>query len=396
MRALVITSYDESALERRPRYMLGKISVASRLLTELSQEKISLIRTHIPPPLNLAYAKASLREYFHGRRVSGAFPASIDPDVLRAWAHRIDAAIRRHNPSVVFFPENLWAIGFLTTHVPVVLWSDCLSSDMLRSYAIPFNPRAMDSLRAAETRTLARCSRILCTSQWMADSVLRRCIPKSCVDILGIFPGLACADRHTAANIGRWADARAEDSVFRVLFLGSDWVRKGGSFAALLHAALRKKGIESAFTFMGDIPDLPAEPSLRILRGRRTADDIHQELTKAHIVLLPSKAECCTHFIADAAGHGVPVLVSDVGGNATAVANGTSGFLFPQCASVEEYATRIMELSQNRSLYRSLSLSAYAFYVDHLRVSLASQGVLRTFGAVTETPCFTSRQHIHD
>ncbi len=393
MRALVITSYDESALERRPRYMLGKISAASRLLAALSQEKISLERTHVPPPLNLAYAKAYLRERFYSCRVSGAFPASIDPDVLRAWAHRIDATIRRHNPSVVFFPENLWAIGFLTTRVPIVLWSDCLSSDMLRSYAIPFHPRAMDSLRAAEARTLARCSRILCTSQWMADSVLRFGILKSCVDTLGIFPGLACADGHTAAEIGRWADARAMDPVFRMLFLGSDWARKGGSFAALLHAALRKKGIEMAFTFMGDIPDLPAEPFLRILRGRRTAEDIHQELTKAHIVLLPSKAECCTHFIADASGHGVPVLVSDVGGNATAVADGTSGYLFSPTASVEEYAQRIMELSQNRSLYRSLSLSAYAFYVDHLRLSLASQGVLRAFGAVTETPCTSRQQH---
>ena len=393
MRVLSITSYDESALTRCPRYMLGKISAASRLLAALSQEEISLARECVPPPRNFSYAKAYLREYFHGRRVTGSFPANFDPDVLRAWAHRMDATIRRHNPSVVFFPENLWAIGFLTTRVPIVLWSDCLSSDMLRSYAIPFHPRAMDLLRAAEASTLARCSRILCTSQWMADSVLRLGIPKSCVDTLCIFPGLACADRHTGAEIGRWTDARAMDPVFRVLFVGSDWVRKGGSFAALLHAALRKKGIEMAFTFMGDIPDLPAEPFLRILRGRRTAEDIHQELTKAHIVLLPSKAECCTHFIADASGHGVPVLVSDVGGNATAVADGTSGYLFSPTASVEEYAQRIMELSQNRSLYRSLSLSAYAFYVDHLRLSLASQGVLRAFGAVTETPCTSRQQH---
>lgn len=134
-----------------------------------------------------------------------------------------------------------------------------------------------------------------------------------------------------------------------LLFVGVDWIRKGGDVAIAVLDQLAARGQAAQLTVIGRCPELhaarPDVTYLGYLDKNRPADlaRITAAYTKAHLLLLPSRADCTPMVVAEALAHGTPVVASDVGGIGAMIGRG-AGVLMPDLASPDRWAEEILAL----------------------------------------------------
>lgn len=131
-----------------------------------------------------------------------------------------------------------------------------------------------------------------------------------------------------------------------LLFVGLDWVRKGGDHAIATLDALKAAGHQAHLTVIGRCPEAHAARSdvryLGYLNKNRPADlkKIIEAYTDAHLLLLPSRADCTPMVAGEAMAHGTPVMATDVGGIGPLIGQG-AGVLMPEFSSPAEWAREI-------------------------------------------------------
>ncbi|MBO0684526.1 MAG: glycosyltransferase family 4 protein [Candidatus Dormibacteraeota bacterium] len=115
----------------------------------------------------------------------------------------------------------------------------------------------------------------------------------------------------------------------RVLFVGGDLVRKGGTD---LLEAMRGIGEVAEIDLVtgSEHPALPAGLVCRLHRGlepqSRELVDLYRS---ADVFCLPSRGDCFPQVIAEAMACGLPVVATDVGAVAEAVLHGVNGLVVP-------------------------------------------------------------------
>lgn len=119
-------------------------------------------------------------------------------------------------------------------------------------------------------------------------------------------------------------------SRWSILFVGRD-----DGVGANLKQQARKRGIEKNVKFLGERPD------------------IISLLATADIGALPSHEEGFANSILEGMAAGLPMIVTDVGGNADAVVNGVTGLVVPAHDSAA-LGTAILKLSLDADLRRTM------------------------------------------
>jgi glycosyltransferase involved in cell wall biosynthesis len=111
-----------------------------------------------------------------------------------------------------------------------------------------------------------------------------------------------------------------------ILFLGVEWERKGGP---VLLEAMKTVRHEFPYAVLevvgcgspgGNIPGV-------VFRGRIPKEDVATRLLQADIMCLPSRSEPSAVAISEAAGYGLPVVSTRVGGTPERVIHGETGLL---------------------------------------------------------------------
>ena len=121
----------------------------------------------------------------------------------------------------------------------------------------------------------------------------------------------------------------AKDGVLRLLFVGGDFVRKGGE--VLLKAF--NSGLSDRCTLdivtKDEITEL-AGSSVRVHKGLTpNSPQLRQLYTEADLFVFPTFGDCTPMVVMEAMASGLPVVATDVGALAEQVENGTNGFLVP-------------------------------------------------------------------
>jgi glycosyltransferase involved in cell wall biosynthesis len=109
-------------------------------------------------------------------------------------------------------------------------------------------------------------------------------------------------------------------------------------YFAELQSLVQDLNLSRHFTFAGNV------------------DDLKQYLSAADIFVLPSRSEGFSNAIVEAMAAGLPVVATDVGGNAEAVKEGASGFLVPP-ENPEALATAISQLLSDPSQARKMGMA---------------------------------------
>lgn len=133
-----------------------------------------------------------------------------------------------------------------------------------------------------------------------------------------------------------------------LLFVGLDWVRKGGDIAVATLNELRCMGYNARLTIVGRKPQMdlshPAIEFVGFLDKNKPAQaaKLAKLYTQSHVMLLPSRGDCTPMVVGEAMAHGTPVLATDTGGVSTLL--GDTGILMAPFTSPHGWALAVLAL----------------------------------------------------
>jgi len=110
-----------------------------------------------------------------------------------------------------------------------------------------------------------------------------------------------------------------------ILFVGVDWERKGGPELMHAFAKVRAAHPTAELWICGCDPGVVAE-GVRVF-GRVSREAMSGYFSQADVFCLPSRMDPSASVLAEAAGNGLPVVATPVGGNLERVVDGETGYL---------------------------------------------------------------------
>jgi len=295
-----------------------------------------------------------------------------EPAVLRCFGRQLSRHLNHSDTQVVFSPSTI-PIARVRCRQPVVYWTDATFAGVLGFYP-QFSRLTHGTIRhghACEQAAMDRASIAIYASRWAAQTA--RDHYRIDPDKLKILPrGANITTDPTAEQAHAWIDARPRDCC-RLLWIGGQWRRKGGPTAVAVAEALNRAGQPTELVVVGippeqAPPDLP--PCVKVqgfvskatARGRQTMDGL---LSRAHFVLIPSRAECLSITALEAAAFGVPSVGYRVGGTPDAIRDGVSGRLLDPDQPPNAFCSFIRQHMRDPDAYRRLARGAHQAYREH-------------------------------
>ena len=314
------------------------------------------------------------KQYFHAER--DAFQAKLGGMA----ASRALSRIKDADACVAFFPAS---VAYLETSLPVFLIHDASWSQLLETYPHLSStrqvPRIVRSGADLERRAYTRKNVYpVLTSHWVADRLTAE------YDLdpqrTSILPFGANFDEEPERGFVEEKIERRGEGGCRLLFVGRDWERKGGPFAAEVCALLNARGLPTELTVVG-APPLDLGPNVHFTGLlRKTVPEQKARLSRLYaesdFFLMPSLAEAQGIVFNEAAAYGLPALARDVGGVSAVLDPGWSG-LFPEDVPATFYADWIASGFRDRTRYRQLAHAARADYEARLSGPVYAQRLIQ-------------------
>lgn len=146
-----------------------------------------------------------------------------------------------------------------------------------------------------------------------------------------------------------------------LLFVGNDWARKGGEIAVGALNRLTELGVSAHLTVIGRLreaykshPNITWTGYLNKNRPDHLAR-LNRLYAKAHLLVLPSRADCTPMVVGESMAHATPVLASETGGLATLLGGTGTGRLLPLEAGANDWARAIRDITADPISYQILS-----------------------------------------
>ena len=294
--------------------------------------------------------------------------------MARLYAAFFQKQLARKQWDVIFTPVSSTGIALLKTKVPIVYFSDTTVAALIDYYPDFSNmfPSAKKKARLIEAFALSRASLCIFSSEWAADSVRK---------FYGIDPAKirVCALGANIDNIPSPSEVdssiqnRINSKTIGLLFLGTEWSRKGGDTAIEAAKKLHESGESVQLSIIGCTPPADASKAdyvniMPFLDKKKERDNkiLSDLFLKAHFLILPTCAECTPIVFSEAAAFGVPVISTNTGGVPSVVSNGANGFLLAPGAKGSDYAKLIAEIYKDKNRYNSLAKSSRKEYEKRL------------------------------
>lgn len=301
-------------------------------------------------------------------RLTGTPP--VPPlSAARAAGRALDAALAADPVDVLFAPVASTLVAYCTDPTPLALLSDATFRLLHRDYP---DLRALPAPEAAardalERLSIDRAALLLYPSHWAAASAIADygADPER-VRVIPFGANLDDLPDGEAVLAAKSLGARCQ-----LLFIGRDWLRKGGAVAVDTVAGLARRGIVAELTLVGSAPDGPLPPRVRSAgnldkKRRRDQARLRRLLTGAHFLVLPTQADCYSMVSCEANAFAVPAVVSAVGGIPSLIDDGANGLLLPPDADGDQYAAAIAAVWSRPKRYLALARGARAAHEARL------------------------------
>ena len=214
-----------------------------------------------------------------------------------------------------------------------------------------FSDREIEAAQAVQTETLRRAKHVFAFTDWARNSVHWDCgVPWDRISVVYSGPNFEAPDR-----------APRPRKAQQILFIGYDWVRKGGPLLLEAFRSVRKALPQAELLIVGPGPGAE-EPGV-ILAGSidRQTSEGHERICKiyseASCLCLPSSFDPFPIAILDAMTFGTPVVAFDNGSRREAILDGVTGQLAPE-GDVEALAEALISILANVDLRDSMSAAS--------------------------------------
>jgi glycosyltransferase involved in cell wall biosynthesis len=324
------------------------------------------------------------------RRILGKnYLANVDPAVLKHYAQQTASALEKSDADFILSLGGI-PIAYLETTKPVIYFWDCTFQGNLE-YPWLSN-LARESIRYGhemERLALNKCSIAIYSSDWAAQSALEDYnFDKTKLRIIPL--GANTNSVRKFSDVIKLVDERSKDTC-KLLFIGIDWIRKGGDLAYDVAKVLNARGLKTTLTVVGCAPQtseaLPAFVRCLGFLNKSHNDEakkIDYLLSESHFLIVPSIAESFGTVFCEASSFATPSIARRIGGIPNAVRNGVNGKLFSEDATTAEYCDYIVHMFRDKDRYRALALSSFNEYQTRLNWTKTAEAIVGLFKDLLE------------
>lgn len=245
------------------------------------------------------------------------------------------------------------AIVDLELSKPLIYRADATFCSMLDYYVFNVSKKSIKDGNALQQRMLDKSSIVLYPSRWVKESAIRDYNQKA--EKLFVIESGANIDRNDIKSVYR---PYIEGGKFNLLFIGVDWVRKGGKIAIEACKYLREKGVDASISIVGiknldrEISELSYVHNYGFL-NKNNPDEysiLVELIQSSHAFLLPTVAECAGIVFCESSAYGLPSFTHDTGGVGNYVINGVNGYRLPLGSTGEDFGERIYQCLKSGEL----------------------------------------------
>lgn len=314
-----------------------------------------------------------LKENFYHRLFKGKLGKYIpdyDPEYLKYYSTQIQQKLKNSDADIVFSPGAI-PIAYLSTNKPVVMWSDATFA-VMHNYYDGYSDFCYSTIRNCnlyEKNVIKRLSLAIFSSKWAAQSAVKHYGAKE--ELTKVIP--YGANIQLDKSIKDIIDINAGKSrrTCRLLFIGRDWVRKGGPVAVEIAGELNNLNIKTELTVVGCNPPGSLPDFVKILgfvdkskkEGGELIDKLYRE---SHFFVLPTIADCTPIVFSEANSYGLPVITTNTGGIPSIIQDDINGKKFEVNENVKRCAEYIGNIFRDFEKYEEFSIRAFAEYNKEL------------------------------
>ena len=297
--------------------------------------------------------------------------------------------IRRKLPedvNIIFIPSGTVFMSFLKSNKKKVIYNDATFAAMVDYYPDYVNlcTRTRNVGNKIEKNAFENSDLCFFSSDWAAQSAINDYnISPQKVKVIPF--GANVKKEFTDAEIMDIINNRCTDSesTCRLLFIGVDWERKGGSIALETAVELKRRGLDVHLDIIGiknlslSLPDFVTNHgyiSKNNADGIKKIDELYKN---ASFFILPTRQECFGVVFSESSSYGLPSLSTKTGGVETAIKNNINGFTFNLSDSHILYADCIEKFFNNKAEYKKLCFSAWNEYRERLNWNASGRKMVK-------------------
>ena len=333
-------------------------------------------------PIGLNVIRKTKR-FFYRLSSKKNYQSDADPLTLKNYAKQVAKKLKQSQDKIdIIFSATVNSIAYLDCDQPIVFWADATFANIKDFYPVYSNLSAsvIRDWNRMEKQALNRASLAIYSSDWAAESAINEYgVDPSKVKVVPF--GSNVDSPFTEETVSDIISLRPTH-LCKLLFLGVDWVRKGGNVAFEVAKKLNESGLKTELTIVGCPPQIkgPIPDFVRSLGFISKAtiegqDRINQLCMESHFLILPTLADCTPIVFCEANSLGVPCLSTSVGGIPTMIRNHANGQLFAAADSVQDYCDYISDMFENYDRYKKLAFSSFLEYESRLNWGVAGHQV---------------------
>ena len=289
--------------------------------------------------------------------------------LAKKYAEVATQRLRDQSFDIIVAPCGAPAIAFLETDIPIVLVEDATFA-VLHDYYPAFSNLLQRSIREANSimnLAIKKASLLVYPSAWAAQSAIEDYHADK--QKVHFRPFGANFETIPPRNI---VEERKKSDRCKLLFVGSDWQRKGGDIAFETLLKLEEMGMQAELIVCGCTPPTTfSHERMTVIpfldkSNERQRQELEQLYVTSDFLLLPTRQECFGMVFCEASSFGLPSIATDTGGVSGAITDGENGFILPPTARGFEYAELIAKICRDNKQYGELVKSTRAAFDERL------------------------------
>lgn len=330
--------------------------------------------------------KITLIKIYYKLLLSKKYLTDRSPEIVGLYIDQINSNQKLKDCDIFFTPSSILAAKPINDK-PIIFWADATFAGMIDFYP-EFSNLCNESIyygQLIEQSALSNCKVALYSSEWAAKSAIENYVvdPKK-VKVVPFGPNIEC--NRTMGDI-KHLIYKKNIEVCKLLFVGVDWIRKGGDVALSIAIELNKRGVKTELNVVGcsapeDAPNFIINHGFIAKNNKIESLKLEKLFSECHFLVVPSRAECYGIVFAEASSFGVPSIATNIGGIPTVVKSGINGQTFGINATTDEYCSYIQEIISNEDCYNNLALSAFKFYLEELSWDVAGEKIKKIINEI--------------
>ena len=313
--------------------------------------------------IKLAFYKIILgKKYLHNRDNLQIIP----------YSKQIAKKFKNIDFDLILTTSTLLVANLDCLNKPLILWCDATFSSIVDFYP-EFTNLCHETIVSGdkiEEAALKKASLIIYSSAWAAESAVEDYhIDSNKVKVIPFGANIYCDRNYQTIKDIIYKKNKIK---CKLLFIGVDWIRKGGDLALEIAVILNKIGLNTELHIVGCDPKLYNPPSFVKTYGflskndKKSIEILNQLFETSHFLVVPSIAECFGIVFAEASSWGLPSIAMNVGGVSSVIKNDINGYAFDLLTPVNKYCDYIYNLFTNSSNYEKISLTTFDEYMLNL------------------------------